>query len=133
MTSLGHVTMGVFSSKSWVARDDRTDLILWLTDMFSPGQDTPVPVPDDLYDEGNWTEGQGQPMKITAKSASSTGITTEQQPSENGICYEATKRLSIVPPGKILGLDQAIHFSIDCACEIAFHWSELPCRHHLVM
>ena len=24
------------------------------------------------------------------------------------------------PPGKILGLDQAIHLSIDCACELCY-------------
>ena len=32
---------------------------------------------------------------------------------------EATRRLWDVPPGKIFGLDEAIHFSIDCASEPA--------------
>ena len=51
---------------------------------------------EDLYDEAHWTD-QGQGM--------------------SEVVPQATLRLKNVPPGKILSLDQAIHFSIDCACK----------------
>ena len=72
------------------------------------GQPALTADPEDLYDEGNWTEGQGQSVKPPTSAA--PGGPAEGIP-------QATLRLQNVPPGKILSLDQAIHFSIDCACE----------------
>lgn len=64
----------------------------------------------DLYDEGHWTD-QGQGSQGTKPSGGvAVGGGSEVVP-------QATMRLKKVPPGKILSIDQAIHFSIDCACQ----------------
>lgn len=73
------------------------------------GQSAQSPDPEDLFDECHWLDSQPQ----QTKSGSTKCEVPEQLP-------EATKRLGSVPPGKILGLDQAIHFSIDCACKCRY-------------
>ena len=73
--------------------------------------------PEDVYDEGNWvTEGQSQQVKNASSKAASVESSSLQAAADT--CPEVTKRLQSVSPGKILGLDQAIHLSIDCACEL---------------
>ena len=75
------------------------------------GQPALVADPEDPYDEGHWTEGQGQSLKPS-------GALLPAVPSgPPEVVPQATQRLQNVPLGKILSLDQAIHFSIDCACE----------------
>ena len=69
--------------------------------------------PEDLYDESHWTE---QTQATQAAKPSSGGVVSGA-PSE--VVPQVTLRLQNVPPGKILSLDQAIHFSIDCACELS--------------
>ena len=69
--------------------------------------------PEDLYDEAHWSE---QAQGNQAAKPSSGGPTSGGPPE---VVPQTTLRLQNVPPGKILSLDQAIHFSIDCACELS--------------
>ena len=71
------------------------------------GQPVLTADPEDLYDEAHWTD-QGQVVK-------SSGGPNSTAPTEG--VPQAALRLQNVPRGKILSLDQAIHFSIDCACQ----------------
>ena len=107
--------MGMFFPSVFCLPDDNTPL-MW-------GQDPLSPDREDIYDEGHWTteggvgpqvKGMGNAGKNEAQGTSTNGGVT------NGSDYqeelpEATKRLKGVTPGKLLGLDQAIHLSIDCA------------------
>ena len=83
--------------------------------MFCSGQSPLTADSEDLYDEAHWSDQvQGsQGAKPAAGGPVSAG------PSE--VVPQATLRLKKIPPGKILSLDQAIHFSIDCACETFTH------------
>ncbi len=81
---------------------------------------------EDLFDEAHWTsEAQYQQNKLVAMATA--GAMRPDGGAENGVAYEAAKRLMSVSPGRILGLDQAVHFSIDCACTYQvvenFAWS----------
>ena len=90
-----------------------------------PGQEMLSPDSEDLFDEGHWMiESQYQPSKFVGATA--TAGKQEPTSGENGTLYEVTKRLKGVPPGKILGLDQAVHFSIDCACELELRGATGP-------
>ena len=93
--------MGVFYPSTFCL-PDRSPLMF--------GQCPPPPDPEDLFDEGHWLDSQPQQSK-------SAPVKCEVLEPQQLLLPEATKRLSSVPPGKILGLDQAIHFSIDCACK----------------
>ena len=109
--------MGVFFPAVFCLPDDDTPL-MW-------GQKPLQPDGADVFDEGHWmadggmapqikgagplakVEGQGTPATNEGVAGGDGG--------EQGECPEVTKRLQTVPPGKMLGLDKAIHFSIDTA------------------
>ena len=76
-----------------------------------PGQPPLAADSEDLYDEAHWTD---QTQGTQSVKPSSGGQVSGGPPE---VVPQATLRLQNVPPGKILSLDQAIHFSIDCACE----------------
>ena len=110
--------MGVFSPSVFCLPDDHTPL-MW-------GQEPLSPDCEDLYDEGHWTAEGGMGIQPKGVGGGGSSKTEGQGPlasSNGGMAVEgsegelpeATKRLRSVPPGKLLGLDQAIHFSIDCA------------------
>ena len=104
--------MGVFFPSAFCLPDDWVLMV---------GQEVASGDSEDVYDEANWvTEGQAQQVKAAASKA--VGMEASLLPTAGDTFPEATKRLQIVAPGKILGLDQAIHFSIDCACESLLHW-----------
>ena len=105
-----HAPMGVFFPSTFCLPDNCVLMV---------GQDVPSADREDIYDEGNWaTEGQSQQVKSTTNKAASVEPSLLQAAADT--CPEVTKRLQNVTPGKILGLDQAIHLSIDCACELSF-------------
>lgn len=109
--------MGVFFPSVFCLPDDHTPL-MW-------GQELQGPDCEDIYDEGHWNieGGIGGPMKGvggTGKEGMATngsGVVGSTQ--GQGELPEATKRLRSVPAGKLLGLDQAVHLSIDCASKKA--------------
>ncbi|KAL5473103.1 hypothetical protein EMCRGX_G027548 [Ephydatia muelleri] len=92
--------MGVFYPSTFCL-PDRSPLMF--------GQVPPPPDPEDLFDEGHWLDSQPQ------QQSRPVPVKCEVAPE---LLPEATKRLGSVHPGKILGLDQAIHFSIDCASSL---------------
>ena len=105
-----HAPMGVFFPSTFCLPDNCVLMV---------GQDVPSADREDIYDEGNWaTEGQTQQVKNTSNKAA--GVEPSLLQAAADTCPEVTKRLQNVTPGKILGLDQAIHLSIDCACELSF-------------
>ena len=79
------------------------------------GQPALTSDPEDLYDEGHWTEAQSQSVRPSGGQISSAPAGVLE------VVPQATLRLQNIPPGKILSLDQAIHFSIDCACECIYY------------
>ena len=95
------------------------------------GQDPQGPDLEDLFDEGHWNPDvlSNQQTKMGGASSSPRGDSPEQQlkdlfvgvkhelrPNELGM-PEVTRRLRGVDHGRVLPLDQAVHFSIDCACK----------------
>jgi len=105
--------MGVFFPSAFCLPDDHVLMV---------GQEVASADSEDIYDETNWvTEGQAQQVKVAASKAVGMEASLLQTAGDTGL-PEATKRLQMVTPGKILGLDQAIHFSIDCACESLLQW-----------
>ena len=103
--------MGVFYPSTFCL-PDRSPLMF--------GQVPPPPDPEDLFDEGHWLDSQPQ------QQSRPVPVKCEVAPE---LLPEATKRLGSVHPGKILGLDQAIHFSIDCACESPVRAFQMICCH----
>ena len=85
------------------------------------GQPALTSDPEDLYDEGHWTEAQSQSVRPSGGQISSAPAGVLE------VVPQATLRLQNVPPGKILSLDQAIHFSIDCACECTVMYFSSAC------
>ena len=89
-----------------------------------PGQPPLAADSEDLYDEAHWTD---QTQGTQSVKPSSGGQISGGPPE---VVPQATLRLQNVPPGKILSLDQAIHFSIDCACEhftnTTLYWIVVP-------
>ena len=81
------------------------------------GQSALVSDPEDLFDEGHWVADGGAGQQVKG-GGGNKGVNNEGSgPLDSDALPEVTKRLQGVEPGKILGLDQAVHFSIDCACE----------------
>lgn len=112
--------MGMFFPSVFCLPDDHTPL-MW-------GQEPLGPDCEDIYDEGHWiAEGGGAGSQVRGGVAGGVGKTDVQGVSGNGAgangcgqlgeLPEATKRLRSVPAGKLLGVDQAVHLSIDCASE----------------
>ena len=112
--------MGMFFPSVFCLPDDHTPL-MW-------GQEPLGPDCEDVYDEGHWVaEGGMVGSQVRGGVAGGVGKTDVQGASGNGGMAggcgqlgelpEATKRLRSVPAGKLLGLDQAVHLSIDCASE----------------
>ena len=108
--------MGVFFPSVFCLPDDHTPL-MW-------GQQPLNPDCEDIFDEANWVgeggsnpqgKGVGSACKSEAQGVSSSVSASLGSGNGNAELPEATKRLKNVPPGKLLGLDQAVHFSIDCA------------------
>ena len=116
--------MGVFFPSVFCLPDDHTPL-MW-------GQEPLAPDCQDIYDEGHWTaegvvgsqvkgeKGSGgggskgdSTQGVTAGSGGNGGVAAGG--CGQGELPEATKRLRSVPAGKLLGIDQAVHLSIDCA------------------
>ena len=115
--------MGVFFPSSFCLPDNRhlmaggyTVATLLQYDVIDPsGQPALTADPEDLYDETHWMDGATGTQAVKPSSGGqTTGVPSEVVP-------QATLRLQNVPLGKILSLDQAIHFSIDCACEYTYH------------
>ena len=69
--------------------------------------------PCNSYTQSQQTKGGG-----AAGSSSSAKNAAADRPSGSDILPEAVKRLQAIEEGRILALDQAVHFSIDCACEL---------------
>ena len=118
--------MGVFFPSVFCLPDDHTPL-MW-------GQEPLAPDCQDIYDEGHWTvEGvTGSQVKGEKGGGGGGGSGGKGEAQSNaaagnggvasggcgqGELPEATKRLRGVPAGKLLGIDQAVHLSIDCASE----------------
>lgn len=108
--------MGVFFPSVFCLPDDHTPL-MW-------GQEPLAPDCEDIYDEGHWSAEGGVGSQVrgvggTGKAEGQGTTTTTNGGMSNGCVQgelpEATKRLRSVPAGKLLGLDQAVHLSIDCA------------------
>ena len=111
--------MGVFFPSVFCLPDDHTPL-MW-------GQEPLAPDNQDIYDDGHWTvEGvtgsqvKGEKGGVGGKGEPQPNATTGNGGVASGGCGqgelpEATKRLRSVPAGKLLGIDQAVHLSIDCA------------------
>ncbi len=103
--------MGVFFPSVFCLPDDHTPL-MW-------GQQLLYPDCEDLFDEGHWMGEGGTAPQGKGAVSKNEGVSSSANAaiSSNGIAElpEATKRLKNVPAGKLLGLDQAVHFSIDCA------------------
>ena len=114
--------MGVFFPSVFCLPDDHTPL-MW-------GQEPLRPDCGDIYDEGHWTAEGGAGVPAKGGPAGAAGKATESQGTAvanggvsgggcgQGELPEATKRLRSVPAGKLLGLDQAVHLSIDCASKL---------------
>lgn len=108
--------MGVFFPSVFCLPDDHTPL-MW-------GQEPLGPDGEDIYDEGHWSAegcvgtqvrgGSGGVGKMETQGMSVNGGVANGSVQEQEL-PEATKRLRSVPAGKLLGLDQAVHLSIDCA------------------
>ena len=109
--------MGVFFPSVFCLPDDHTPL-MW-------GQEPLGPDCGDIFDEAHWSNeggtgtqvrgGVGGSGKAEMQGVSGNGDVVTGR--EEGELPEATKRLRSVPAGKLLGLDQAVHLSIDCASE----------------
>ncbi len=121
--------MGGFFPSVFCLPDDHTPL-MW-------GQELLAPDCQDVYDEGHWTAegvtgsqvkgekgggggGGGGKNEAQGTLAGNGGVASSG--CGQGELPEATKRLRSVPAGKLLGIDQAVHLSIDCASK---HHSEL--------
>ena len=111
--------MGIFFPSVFCLPDDHTPL-MW-------GQKPLQPDCEDVFDEGHWNTDGGTGFQAKAAGPlgkgdvqgipSFSGGTAGGGGIDQGELPEATKRLKTVPAGKLLGLDQAVHFSIDCASE----------------
>ena len=96
------------------------------------GQEPLAPDPQDVYDEGHWTaDGGAMGSQVKGEKGSGggkgesaqSGVAGNGGGASNSGCSqgelpEATKRLRSVPAGKLLGIDQAVHLSIDCASKL---------------
>ena len=108
--------MGVFFPSVFCLPDDHTPL-MW-------GQQPLNPDCEDIFDESHWVgeggaapqaKGAGPPSKTESQGMTSSASAALGSGNGAAELPEATKRLKTVPAGKLLGLDQAVHFSIDCA------------------
>lgn len=79
------------------------------------GQGPLIADPADLFDEGHWVTDGGTGQQVKGGGGSKGTNTEGLNSSESEALPEVTKRLQGVEPGKILGLDKAVHLSIDCA------------------
>lgn len=110
--------MGVFFPSVFCLPDDKTPL-MW-------GQEPLSADGEDIFDEGHWIAegGGGSQTKGGGGGGVAKGEGCGNGGGANGSDQvelpEATKRLRSVPPGKLLGLDQGVHFSIDCASETLY-------------
>ena len=52
-----------------------------------------------------------------SQAAAKNGANNTETQSSSTTIYEATRKLQSIQNGKVLSLDQAVHFTIDCACK----------------
>lgn len=81
------------------------------------GQENQLVLPEDIYDEVNWGSEQNTLLKGSSNTSSkNNGGQESQNPSvPAGPLYDVTKRLDQKGKKELMSLEEAVHFTIDCA------------------